>query len=344
MAYEGNQFSYYQNIQLDADGSLVVSVEGLTGATGSTKYVVSGDFNYPNGTLTLTQSDSSTVVINGLKDYFTTGGTFNNSTKTLTLTDNQGAQITITGFTDNFVTGGTFNNSTQTLTLNRNDGNSVSITGFTSGSLNYNQLTEIPGQMVWDAIPSSAANSRFKVGGGLMIGFPVSSFALVSGRVYANTIILEPGETLTEMMFNIPSFTTASTFNIGLFNLTSVELNNSISYRVGTLQKVIASGLTISSSGDKKITGINYIASAGTSPNNAYAICLFQNGGCSISSLSSGNLIPHIMGGELIEGTYYRTMISHINGVSSTSFVNDLSSNNIASQTSPGWYFVYKTK
>jgi hypothetical protein len=35
MAYEGNQFSYYQNIQLDADGALVVSVDGFTGGTGS---------------------------------------------------------------------------------------------------------------------------------------------------------------------------------------------------------------------------------------------------------------------------------------------------------------------
>jgi len=28
MAYEGNQYSYYQNIQLDADGALIVSVDG----------------------------------------------------------------------------------------------------------------------------------------------------------------------------------------------------------------------------------------------------------------------------------------------------------------------------
>jgi hypothetical protein len=33
MAYEGNQFSYYQNIQLDADGALIVSVDGFTGGT-----------------------------------------------------------------------------------------------------------------------------------------------------------------------------------------------------------------------------------------------------------------------------------------------------------------------
>ena len=211
-------------------------------------------------------------------------------------------------------------------------------------TLNYNQLTEIPGQMVWDAPQFTAAASRFKVGGGLMINFTTGNIALTSGRIYANTIILEPGETLTEMMFNIVGFTTASTFNIGIFNLTSVELNNSLSYRVGTLQKVIASGLTISSGGDKLITGINYTATAGTSPNNAYAICLFQNGGCSILALGANNLIPHIMGGELNGGTYYRANISHINGVSSTSFVDDLSSNNIATQTSPGWYFVYKTK
>ena len=35
MAYEGNQYSYYQNIQLDADGALIVSVDGFTGGTGS---------------------------------------------------------------------------------------------------------------------------------------------------------------------------------------------------------------------------------------------------------------------------------------------------------------------
>ena len=35
MAYEGNQFSYYQNIQLDEDGALIVSVDGLTGGTSS---------------------------------------------------------------------------------------------------------------------------------------------------------------------------------------------------------------------------------------------------------------------------------------------------------------------
>jgi hypothetical protein len=212
------------------------------------------------------------------------------------------------------------------------------------GSLDYDELTEIPGQMVWDATLLSAANSRFKVGGGLMINYTTSALPLVSGRVYANTIILEPGETLTEMMFAIPGFTTASTFNIALFNITSVETNNAIAYRVGTLQKVISSGLTISSSGDKKITGIDYTATGGTSPNNVYVVCLFQNGGCSVDRLAVNNLISHVMGGELNGGIYYRANILNISGLSSTSIVSDLSSYSIQHDTSPGWYFVYKTK
>lgn len=35
MAYEGNQYSYYQNIQLDSDGALIVSIDGITGGTGT---------------------------------------------------------------------------------------------------------------------------------------------------------------------------------------------------------------------------------------------------------------------------------------------------------------------
>ena len=96
MAYEGNQFSYYQNIQLDNDGALVVSIDGITGGTGTSSLgtqfgfslnkdiyynlqaVSDGEANYgvfENYVIVTPFVPQQTLTINQLSIYATAGGT-----------------------------------------------------------------------------------------------------------------------------------------------------------------------------------------------------------------------------------------------------------------------------
>lgn len=83
----------------DANGN--ATWQPISGGTGGTT-VTGGTFNYSASTLTLNNSDGSSVLINGLHDYYITAFTYNNNT--FTLSDNSGNTFnatinTLTGLT-----------------------------------------------------------------------------------------------------------------------------------------------------------------------------------------------------------------------------------------------------
>ncbi len=239
-------------------------------------------------------------------------------------------------------------NTTDSYLVMNDSGNTTTYKVLTNnvvsgGSVNYSNLTEIPSQMVWNSQGFGPTRSRMKVAGGLMYNFTTTNLTIVTGTCYPQTIILQPGETLKEIAFNIPTFTTSGTVDVALYTLSATTSANAKCYVIGDLVYTISSGLTITSTGDKHITSLNYTASVNTTPNNVYAVCMFINGGnYQIPLLVSNNLIGHVVGGELAVGTYYRTYIRSITGTGGTA-LSSLSSYALVTATAPGWFLTYKT-
>ena len=210
------------------------------------------------------------------------------------------------------------------------------------GGIAYDDMTKIPQDMVWDRQAVSQGPS--KVGGGLMYNYTTSTLTPVADRAYICTIILQPGETLDEIEFYVPGFTTAGNVDIGLYSLTPSNSFSAAAFKVGQLEHTISSALAITSTGDKVVTGIGYTATAGTTYNNVYAVALFMGAGTfTLSKLSTNNLLSHVMGGGMASGTYYRSYIEYV-AASSPTVVADLSIYTHNFQTSPNWFMVYKTQ
>ena len=209
------------------------------------------------------------------------------------------------------------------------------------GGLTYNELTRIPQDMVWDAFYGAGGGE--KVAGGLMYNYTNTPLAISTGTSYGNTIIMEPGDTLATIEFPIPGFTSTGTINIGLYSIRQRSTTTGTkAYSVGDLLHTITTGYTISSSGDKVITSINYTAQQAETKNNVYFI-IFQivEAGFTLSRLGTNNLISHIGGGGNISGIFYRAYFNRIVG-SGSELPADLSSYTITTDTNPGMYFSYK--
>jgi len=80
-------------------------------------------------------------------DVYITGGTIDYNTGDLTLNNNNSTSVVISGFENTYSTGGTF--VSNTLTIENNDGSSFNVTGFTSGggcgyeSVSYMELQDL---------------------------------------------------------------------------------------------------------------------------------------------------------------------------------------------------------
>jgi hypothetical protein len=154
---------------------------------------------------------------------------------------------------------------------------------------------------------------------------------------------MEPGDTLDTIEFPIGSFSTAGSMNIGLYSIVERSTSSGAkAYAIGNLLHTITTGYTISSSGDKVITSINYTAQQGETKNNVYFVA-FQivEAGYALLKLGTNNLIAHIAGGRNISGIFYRTYFTVI-GSTGSSLPADLSSYGITTDTSAGMYFTYK--
>jgi hypothetical protein len=211
------------------------------------------------------------------------------------------------------------------------------------GGLTYNELTRIPQDMVWDALAQLGGGGE-KVAGGLIYNYTTTNLTITTGTTYGNTIIMEPGDILDTIEFPIDSFSTEGSMNIGLYSIVeSSTTTGAKAYAVGDLLHTITTGYTISSSGDKVITSINYTAQQGETLNNVYFVA-FQivEAGYVLEKLQSNNQIAHIGGGANSGGIYYRSYFNNI-GSTGSELPADFSSYTISTNTSPGMYFSYIT-
>jgi hypothetical protein len=210
--------------------------------------------------------------------------------------------------------------------------------------LTYDNTTRITGDMVWDAIAGGSGGGE-KVAGGLMYNYITGGLpSLTSGNTYGNTIIIQPGETLTTIEFPVQNYATTGTLNIGLYSIKKQStLTSAKAYVPGNLLHTITTGYTVSSNGDKVITSINYTAKQGDTANNVYFVAFtVQTAGFNLARLSTNNLIAHVNGGSNVGGIFYRSYLLSISATGGT-LVKDLSTYSIVSDTGPGMYFTYKT-
>lgn len=319
----------------------VLSIKGLTAGTGvslsSTSTEVTITNSSPDQVVTLTPGTG--IGITGTYPSFTidntdpaAGVTLNSAGGIESLIDDGiGPTMALRGLTAG--SGITLTGGVGEITIAATGG---------GGGIAYDDMTKIPQDMVWDN--QSSSNGPSKVGGGLMYNFGTTAFTPVADRAYICTIILQPGETLDEIEFYVPAFTTAGNVDIGLYSLTPSNSFSAAAFKVGQLEHTISSALAITSTGDKVVTGIGYTATAGTTYNNVYAVALFMGAGTfTLGKLSTNNLLPHVMGGAMIGGTYYRHFIEYVSA-SSPTVVADLSIYSHVYQTSPNWFVVYKTQ
>lgn len=210
-------------------------------------------------------------------------------------------------------------------------------------ALTYNDLTRITSDMVWDANTSAGNDGGWGVAGGLMYNYTTTNQAITTGLTYGNTIILQPGETLDKIKFNLPVVSTTAKINIGLYSIVQRSTDTGAkACAVGELLHTISTAYTASTTGDKVITSINYTAQKNQTLNNVYFVAFaMEQGSFSFHRLSSNNLIAHIMGGNTASGTYYRTFIESINTTTGT-LENNYSTYTINDSTSPGMFFTYK--
>ena len=130
----GNDNSLTQILSRDSsDGTIKYrDVSSIIGAASADTYVISGNANASNSTLTFTNNSGSTFTVTNSAALFSdndinvTGGTYNPSDGCVTFATNSGTTFDVcgflTGFTDNnyFVTGATFSNNL--LSLQRSGG------------------------------------------------------------------------------------------------------------------------------------------------------------------------------------------------------------------------------
>ena len=212
----------------------------------------------------------------------------------------------------------------------------------------FTQSTPLTQQRGWKNTAFAANDSTWIVGGGLMYSFGDTTLPVdVNNRLFANTIVLENGESLTGLEFNVSNYVSAATASLGVYSLVSETINEAgitfSALKAGSLLYTITNSLLINSNGDKRITNINYVANSNDTLFNTYLIVYHSNlTGYNLRRLDTNNLLAHIMGGELATGTYYRRYIRHLGTASA--LPSDLSATTITAETSPGWFFTYRTQ
>jgi len=232
----GNDNSLTQILSRDSsDGSVKYrDVSSIIGAASADTYVISGNANASNSTLTFTNNSGSTFTVTNSAALFSdndinvTGGTYNPSDGCVTFATNSGTTFEVcgflTGFTDNdnYVTGGTLNSGT--LTLNRQNG-LVTITGFT---------TDLDTYVTGGTISVSANNSDnngtigllYKNSDGIPRTLPFED-TFTTGGTYDNSTALitfktNSGSTYTVDLSTIDvndTFVTGGTYNPATVNL-----------------------------------------------------------------------------------------------------------------------------
>ena len=230
-----NDDSLTQILSRNGSGTIKYrDVSSIIGAASADTYVISGNANASNSTLTFTNNSGSTFTVTNSAALFSdndinvTGGTYNPSDGCVTFATNSGTTFEVcgflTGFTDNdnYVTGGTLNSGT--LTLNRQNG-LVTITGFT---------TDLDTYVTGGTISVSANNSDnngtigllYKNSDGIPRTLPFED-TFTTGGTYDNSTALitfktNSGSTYTVDLSTIDvndTFVTGGTYNPATVNL-----------------------------------------------------------------------------------------------------------------------------
>jgi hypothetical protein len=178
-----------------------------------------------------------------------------------------------------------------------------------------------------------------------MYGFGTSNYAIPAvGHMVANTFTLEEGERLQAVYWYAISTATTSV-DIGIYSLKRenvVSLGSSYSAIVpGDLLQTVATGLSLAGSSDRVINNINFVGTSSRTENNTYLL-VYRSAATThtVQRLATNNQLAHIMGGFMSSGTYYRRYILHLGTASSLPASLPTT---ITTDTSPGWFFTYRT-
>jgi hypothetical protein len=215
-----------------------------------------------------------------------------------------------------------------------------------SGLVSLTQSTMNTQQRVWKSTSFTTNDSGWGVGGGLMHDFGTTNEAIgAAGRMYANTFTLEQGETLQAVRWYAISSATTSV-DIGIYSLKLENISQAgSSYSAivgGDLLQTVASNLQLAGTADRVVNNIGFVGTSSLTQNNTYLL-VYRAAATThtIQRLSTNNQMAHIMGGFLSGGTYYRRYIRHLGTASS--LPSDLSAITPTCETSPGWFFSYRT-
>jgi hypothetical protein len=214
-----------------------------------------------------------------------------------------------------------------------------------SGVQSITQSTANTQQRVWKATAFSTNDCGWGVGGGLMWSFAATNYPIpAAGHMVANTFTLEQGEKLEAVYWYAISSATTSV-DIGIYSLKRenvVSLGSSYSAMIpGDLLQTVTTGLNLAGSSDRVINNINFVGTSSLTENNTYLL-VYRSAATThtVTRLSTNNQIAHIMGGFMTGGTYYRRFILHLGTASSLPTTLPTT---ITADTSPGWYFTYRT-
>jgi hypothetical protein len=181
--------------------------------------------------------------------------------------------------------------------------------------------------------------------GGLYTDYPQTTLTLVANTLYISTVYIPHGEKLEAIRWTVPSYTSTTTVDIGLYSLSKSDVFQGSStysaFRIGNLLHTITTGLSISASGEFQVSNINYTADKINTYYDIYAIIYRPvAAGHTLRKPSSQMLIPHIGGGIASGGVFYRQFA--INCGTASSLPADLSSTAIVEDTSGGATFTIR--
>ena len=275
--------------------------------------VVGGDFDNNTDTLTLHRGDSSTVIVTGFTDYYTTGTTIIGDTIYFNRIDALSAYTMDLSFLsgDTYVTGVTFNNNQ--LLIVRNDGINLStfINSFTGLTINGDLITNTLSASTYYNLPTDVyiTGGTYSNGGAIFTNntggtFNITGFytgetsdidVYVTGGTYSNgsaTFTNNTGGT-----FNIVGFYTGETTDIDVYVTGGTYSNGSAIFTNNT-------GGTFSIAGF--YTGTTDIYVTGATYSNGSAIFTNNTGGTFIVAgfyTGATDIDVYVTGGTYSNGT-----------------------------------------
>lgn len=138
-----------------------------------------------------------------------------------------------------------------------------------------------------------------------LVGIGVGSISIPANTLRMNVVQINPNAIITDILFNVT--TTGSTVNVGIYKMGVVGSGSSAYLAPTELVYTVATGLSVSTTGAKTITGLSIDMSAYTTQENIYCIGIQAVGSSvSITHFNSGQTFAPGWGNYVSGTTVFR--------------------------------------